>query len=314
MGRAQRDALSEVALRVRDAKDSVRFGAVCRPWREAHPHRPGSLFPCLIAADQLNERPTAEHIKKKLSSVLHIRSPFSNKNLDRPRGPVLDQKKLAFSDKAKGRVFAVEVNKDDPVAALVNPITGEATAYFSLPENIINRHRPDLHNGAMFNFQVAVLLWHDEETKKEPPTVYPPNITDTHDRFAAALCASGVLRGGHTSPTVGGGNNDGKLKRKQPRWVERRRIDRNVCFFLGWESSFALDAPAREYGSSEDVIGGCAYFVARHHNWTPASMLHNVYRYSFEDGKVTVVDELPSGFNTRSMWFVPRVQPPGCAL
>jgi len=35
-------------------------------------------------------------------------------------------------------------------------------------------------------------------------------------------------------------------------------------------------------------------------------VVHGVCRYSFEDGTVTVVDELPAMFDKKSMWYAPR--------
>jgi len=35
-------------------------------------------------------------------------------------------------------------------------------------------------------------------------------------------------------------------------------------------------------------------------------VVHVVCRYSFEDGTVTVVDELPAMFDKKSMWYTPR--------
>jgi len=95
-----------------------------------------------------------------------------------------------------------------------------------------------------------------------------------------------------------------------PRWVERGARPRHhrarLCLCLGWESSFAVDAG--EFAGPE-VAGGCAYFVGRDPRWTTTGseeVVHGVCRYSFEDGTVTVVDELPAMFDKKSMWYAPR--------
>jgi len=99
-----------------------------------------------------------------------------------------------------------------------------------------------------------------------------------------------------------------------PRWVERERGRGNTeraCLCLGWESIFAVDAG--EFAGPE-VAGGCAYFVGRDPRWTTTGIeevVHGVCRYSFEDGTVTVVDELPAMFDKKSMWYAlrPRISP-----
>ncbi|RLM60638.1 hypothetical protein C2845_PM14G19270 [Panicum miliaceum] len=162
---------------------------------------------------------------------------------------------------------------------------------------------------------------------------------DEHDRRAAALSSAGVLAGGNRAvaklpPKPEGdryvleyrgellcvdflnvdppaaasvsvhaleAGGDGAAP---PRWVERERGrgTERACLFLGWESSFAVDA--REFAGA----GGCAYFVGRDPRWTTTESeeVQGVCRYSFEDGTVTVVDELPAMFDRKSMWYTPR--------
>ncbi|CAL4926814.1 unnamed protein product [Urochloa decumbens] len=102
----------------------------------------------------------------------------------------------------------------------------------------------------------------------------------------------------------GGGNN--------PRWVERdaRSLGDRVLF-LGCPTSFAVDA-ARLGGA------GCAYFVLSSRKppgavalaWRKAPKACHVYRYSFEDGGATAVEELPTGAGwddvTLMTWLAPR--------
>ncbi|KAL6655020.1 hypothetical protein ACP70R_005846 [Stipagrostis hirtigluma subsp. patula] len=101
------------------------------------------------------------------------------------------------------------------------------------------------------------------------------------------------------------------------RWVRRdgRSLSDRVLF-LGNPTSFAVDA-ARFGGA---VSGGCAYFVvnSRRTGWTKMPKACRVYRYSFEDGAMTVVEEMPAGSKwdaderlgpgcrTAMMWFIPQ--------
>ncbi|CAL4935417.1 unnamed protein product [Urochloa decumbens] len=104
----------------------------------------------------------------------------------------------------------------------------------------------------------------------------------------------------------GGGNN--------PRWVERdaRSLGDRVLF-LGCPTSFAVDA-ARLGGE-----GGCAYFVlssrkpgvARRKDVPEA---RRVYRYSFEDGGATVVEELSTGTGWEDVEFMTWLAPRPCAI
>nr|CAB3498967.1 unnamed protein product [Digitaria exilis] len=95
------------------------------------------------------------------------------------------------------------------------------------------------------------------------------------------------------------------------RWVERdgRSLGDRVLF-LGCPTSFAVDA-ARFGGA---ISGGCAYLVLSSKNagwsWRNAPETCRVYRYSFEDGSTTVVEELPTGAgwddDANMTWVVPR--------
>ncbi|KAK3132650.1 hypothetical protein QOZ80_6AG0525670 [Eleusine coracana subsp. coracana] len=97
------------------------------------------------------------------------------------------------------------------------------------------------------------------------------------------------------------GPDDGK----RPRWARRdgQSLGDRVLF-LGRPASFAVDAS--RFGGAVD--GGCAYLVLKSRSplWTEACL---VYKYSFMDGKATVVAELPKGWETEMsiMWFVPQL-------
>ncbi|CAO2184442.1 unnamed protein product [Urochloa humidicola] len=147
---------------------------------------------------------------------------------------------------------------------------------------------------------------------KLPPMPKPKGDRYVFEYRGELLCAD-VMEGVDPAALVSvsvhvleAGDDEGK---KTPRWVERepgggRGMER-VCLFLGWESSFAVDA---EVFAGGEVAGGCAYFVARHHpRWTERMKeVYAVWRYRFVDGLATVVEELPGMFDKKSMWYTPR--------
>ncbi|CAN6357911.1 unnamed protein product [Urochloa humidicola] len=93
------------------------------------------------------------------------------------------------------------------------------------------------------------------------------------------------------------------------------RMLREDVMFLGFPGSFAVDAG--RFGGA--VSGGTAYFVVDSsvgYGWSssttagvPATKPCHVYRYSFHDGTVALVETLPTGWNdSRCMWFLPDPQ------
>ena len=92
----------------------------------------------------------------------------------------------------------------------------------------------------------------------------------------------------------------------RPRWVESDGD--HLCLFLSFQGSLAVDA--REYAGSTEVTGGCAFFVSRHPKFTVTRPLYGVYKYSFRNGKVTLVAELRTFFDKIPMWFIPRPRMP----
>ncbi|CAO2173553.1 unnamed protein product [Urochloa humidicola] len=148
----------------------------------------------------------------------------------------------------------------------------------------------------------------------------PPKPSNKGDRYVLEyrgklLCANVIEDVNPTAVSVsvhvleaGDGNSDDDGGEKAPQWVEMERGGgrgmEHVCLFLGWESSFAVDAEGFAGG---EVAGGCAYFVARHPRWTEkVEEVYGVWRYRFKDGTVTVVQELPGMFYKKSMWYTPR--------
>ncbi|KAG2610725.1 hypothetical protein PVAP13_4KG214600 [Panicum virgatum] len=101
----------------------------------------------------------------------------------------------------------------------------------------------------------------------------------------------------------------------RPRWVESdhgRGDTDHLCFFLSSRGSFAVDA--REYAGSAEVTGGCAFFCSWHPTITLVRRFYVVYKYSFRNGKVTVVAELHTFFDKLPMWFIPRPRMPPAPL
>lgn len=97
----------------------------------------------------------------------------------------------------------------------------------------------------------------------------------------------------------------------QQRWLKRdgRSLVNDRILFLGCPTSFAVDAARFP---DEVAAGGCAYFVlnSRKAGWTWRKVpeARRVYRYSFEDGSATEVEELPldTGWKSAVMWMTPR--------
>ncbi|EEE70239.1 hypothetical protein OsJ_30356 [Oryza sativa Japonica Group] len=105
-------------------------------------------------------------------------------------------------------------------------------------------------------------------------------------------------------------------EKKSGRWVKRegRRLLGSSVLFLGWTSSFAVEAGQL----AGEVDGGCAYLmidsVGRGLGRRGFLLLDRctVYRYRLEDDTITMLDELPPGWLASCCtWFLPRptIQP-----
>ncbi|XP_052166712.1 uncharacterized protein LOC127783563 [Oryza glaberrima] len=100
-------------------------------------------------------------------------------------------------------------------------------------------------------------------------------------------------------------------EKKSGRWVKRegRRLLGSSVLFLGWTSSFAVEAGQL----AGEVDGGCAYLmidsVGRGLGRRGFLLLDRctVYRYRLEDDTITMLDELPPGWLASCCtWFLPR--------
>ncbi|KAL6644466.1 hypothetical protein ACP70R_016074 [Stipagrostis hirtigluma subsp. patula] len=197
------DALGEIAGRLHDAADFVRFHAVCRPWREAAPPPPRSFLPCLIKLDDGS---------LDTGALLHLHSPFARKTR-RPASSwavaALRGKILECLDVAGGRVLALGCSNDgDRTAMLINPLTGDATSLPPLPENISPRDAWPYPSGVISNnglivlhtFPSSAVLLRPGETDWEDVDISCATDMDLcSDRFVrrvTVLCSSGVLQGG----------------------------------------------------------------------------------------------------------------------
>ncbi|KAL6900675.1 hypothetical protein ACP4OV_005351 [Aristida adscensionis] len=211
------DVLGEIAGRyLHNAADFVRFHAVCRPWREAPPPRAPSFLPWLVA----RRSPPSE-----ANAGLRVRSPFSGKTLFLPRlrQALAAGTLLKNSDAASGRVLALHEDEDRTTPALVDPLTGDATPLPPLPPSVNRRDARLGMNGVACGNGAVVFYarpWSGTGPRSPPATLlrWRPGEADWEEvdatcppvnmdyRYAsswdarvyqpAALCWSGVLRGG----------------------------------------------------------------------------------------------------------------------
>ncbi|CAN6292146.1 unnamed protein product [Urochloa humidicola] len=126
-------------------------------------------------------------------------------------------------------------------------------------------------------------------------------LQDTSSAYLGAMSVSVyALEPGEEDGGGGGG--------VPPQWVARdARSLRDRVLFLGFPASFAVDA-------AQFVGGGCAYFVLSSRKpgvaWRNVPEACHVYRYSFEDGRATAVEELPTDIgwdnDVLMTWLAPR--------
>ncbi|KAL6661054.1 hypothetical protein ACP70R_000438 [Stipagrostis hirtigluma subsp. patula] len=200
------DALGEIAGRLHEAADFVRFHAACRPWREAAPPPPRSFLPCLIKLDDGS---------LDTGALLHLHSPFARKTRRPPSSwavAALRGKILECLDVAGGRVLAVGCSHDvDRTAMLINPLTGDATSLPPLPENISPRDAWQYPSGVISNnghivlhtwsqLPLTAVLLRPGETNWEDVDISCAMdmdlCSDEFVRRVTVLCSSGVLQGG----------------------------------------------------------------------------------------------------------------------
>ncbi|KAL6646267.1 hypothetical protein ACP70R_017875 [Stipagrostis hirtigluma subsp. patula] len=323
-------ALGEVARRLHDAADFVRFQA-----DDGAPHP---------------------------RSLLRLHSPFSRRTAWHPplswTLAALGGKMLQSPDTAGGRALALGCSHDgDRTAMLIDPLTGDATSLHPLPQHIspCSAHKSTsgvacangaivLHTRLGVGTRLAAVVLRPGETDWEDidvtrtmeaykDTLYP----DESILRAATLCSAGVLAGGARAmaelpPKPRWGDryvieSQGELlcidvKGTGPpftvsihaleardggaasQWVEREHgrgiDDDHMCLFLDRASNTGFAIDAREFTGAE-VAGGSAYFVRL--DWIAWwQCMYAVYRYSFKDGTATVARKLPF----KPTWCMPR--------
>ncbi|KAL6661901.1 hypothetical protein ACP70R_001285 [Stipagrostis hirtigluma subsp. patula] len=325
------DALGEVARRLHDAADFVRFHAVCRPWRDAAPPPPPTFLPCLIGQDDGAPQPR---------SLLRLHSPFSRTTTRNPppswKLAALGGKMLESPDTAGGRVVALGCSHNgDRTAMLIDPLTGDATSLPPLPQHISpgNAHKSTsgvacangaivLHTRLGVRTRLAAVVLRSGETDWEDidvtraMEVYKDTLYPDESILRPRRCARPVwgdryviesqgellcidVKGMGPPFTV----SVHALEVRSSQWVERehgRGIGDHMCLFLDRASKTGFAIDARELTGGE-VTGGSAYFVRL--DWIAWwQCMYAVYRYSFKDGTATVAYKLPF----KPMWYMPR--------
>ncbi|KAI5010686.1 hypothetical protein ZWY2020_012823 [Hordeum vulgare] len=324
------DLLRDIACRLHIASDSVRFDAVCRPWRNALEDQ--ELFlPWLLAPSEAGDGSPEDQRCRCVFSRTSYRAP----------GICTRDRRVACADGTAG--WLLSAHKE---LSLVDPLNADP---LSLPFPSPRLDRKD-------RFRASILRPGDGEGQwqRVSSDLGGTGTGTGTDRFCAAahyrgyvvcvgLATYHVLRpngeplvDGLALPVVrgkarrcshlveydgrlllasvlqvDGGNADDlsvslhKLRVKKGgevvRW--RRRdfyCDEDDVLFLGFPGSFAVDVES--FGG--EVSGGTAYFVMP--NAAPRQPC-SVYRYNFKgDGAATLVETLPSGWNDAScMWFIP---------
>ncbi|XP_039780847.1 uncharacterized protein LOC120648171 [Panicum virgatum] len=339
------DVLSEIAARLHDAGDFVRFRAACRPWHEAlPPARAPSFLPWIL--EEYDSSIDDPHVL--------LCSPFS---ASRTRHllplPAIRGTSIKGSDASGGRVLAVP--DEGRTAALVNPLdVRDAASLPPVPQRKSWRDRWGSASGAVVSSNGAVVfhtLQHREdhffaaiqlrpgEPSWEKVDTYAVgwhmSLLDDDERRAAALWSSAVVPGAACRvaalpPRPRGSSRfllefRGELlcvdvvlrprpnlasvrvhaKRAEDDGWRSRGDTDHLCLFLGLRSSLAMDA--RESPGSVEVSGGCAYFFLRRQNKERVEQtLGRIHLYRYSFRSDTATFVDELNTVVIPTWFVPR--------
>ncbi|CAN6313096.1 unnamed protein product [Urochloa humidicola] len=200
------DALLEIAGRLHDAGDFVRFRSACRPWHEALlPSRAPSFLPWIVEAyDASADNPR----------VL-LRSPFSPRKTRHilPLAAAIPGMSIQGSHASGGRVLGVGYPSEGRTAALVNPLdVGDANTLPPVPQSKSRGDKWRSASGAVVSSSGAVVfhtLRHEhfaaiqlqpgepaavwEEVAVPCPVAWDERWQDENERRAASLWSSALL-------------------------------------------------------------------------------------------------------------------------
>ena len=127
------DVLSEIAARLHDAGDFVRFRAACRPWHEAlPPARAPSFLPWILE----------EYDSSIDDPRVLLCSPFSTRTTRHLLPlPAIGGTSIKGSDASGGRLLAVSGSDGFQAAELINPLNGDATSLPPPPRHVSSESR-----------------------------------------------------------------------------------------------------------------------------------------------------------------------------
>uniref|UniRef100_A0A0D9XGW4 Uncharacterized protein n=1 Tax=Leersia perrieri TaxID=77586 RepID=A0A0D9XGW4_9ORYZ len=295
------------------ADDFVRFHAVCTSWLRAHPPNPPRFLPWLCDADTGGEHRTARSVDFSNSTTsIHRRRAA-------PATLCVPDKRVYIGDKARGSLYPLTfftgsvppspVSLPRIVSAWAKRgecvVSDDGTVLLytfnldpSVHDDEYNCHALIVHNGSRWQWTLA--SWRLSGLSPRCGAVYVGDEIIVYDEGRWWCFTNAIVRDvdGDALLSVSVYALDLQGGGEFVRCDDRSMADR--VLFLGKPTSLAVDA------ADLGIAGGCAYFV---HRWTRTSPCH-VVRYSFEDGRSEVVEQLPNpkaGFwkDDNFIWLTP---------
>ncbi|CAM0952971.1 unnamed protein product [Alopecurus aequalis] len=316
------DVLRDIAGRLHDAADFVRFHSVCKPWRDS-PEAPPPLFRTTNSMAQFLPWLVAP-ADKDLTTPLKLRCIISKSSYRAPRQPAAHGRNWISS--ADGS--AVSVFHDGGTARFRAALLRPGTANWTLVKRTLDENPGDVeevcvayHRGKIL-VTVDANLWHvitPDSRRSDVLIPRPHSPTSYSHRNSYVLESRGELLWMLPHVRDSHRNNGGRLVRAgisllvlvlevettsstdKVRWVikDRRSLADRV-FFLGWPNSFAIDA------SQLGGHGGCAFFVYTNTQALPGEQL-GVFRYNLLDYEIDFVERLAPGWGDhKCAWLLPH--------